>query len=43
MVGILLCALATAIKAPAALGILYIGWSWLGPRGPGGATESGRW
>jgi alpha-1,6-mannosyltransferase len=31
IVGILLCALATAIKAPAALGILYIGWSWLGP------------
>ena len=32
IVGILLCALATAIKAPAALGVLYIGWSWLGPR-----------
>lgn len=32
IVGILLCALATAIKAPAALGILYIGWSWLGPQ-----------
>jgi hypothetical protein len=31
IVGILLCALATAIKAPAALGILYVGWSWLGP------------
>ena len=30
IVGILLCALATAIKAPAAVGILYIGWSWLG-------------
>jgi alpha-1,6-mannosyltransferase len=30
IVGILLCALATAIKAPAALGILYVGWSWLG-------------
>ncbi len=30
IVGILLCALATAIKAPAAIGILYIGWSWLG-------------
>jgi hypothetical protein len=25
-------ALATAIKAPAALGILYVGWSWLGPQ-----------
>ncbi len=30
IVGILLCALATAVKAPAALGALYIGWSWLG-------------
>ncbi len=29
IVGILLCALATAIKAPAAIGVLYIGWSWL--------------
>ncbi len=28
---IVLCALATAIKAPAAVGILYVGWSWLGP------------
>ncbi len=34
LVGILLCALATAIKAPAAIGILYIGWSWLGPEAP---------
>ena len=32
IVGILLCSLATAIKAPAAIGILYIGWSWLGPQ-----------
>ncbi len=31
IVGIVLCALATAIKAPAAIGILYIGWTWLGP------------
>ncbi len=30
----LLCALATAIKAPAALGIVYVGWSWLGPEAP---------
>jgi hypothetical protein len=30
IVGILLCALATAVKAPAAFGIVYIGWSWLG-------------
>ncbi len=32
IVGIVLCALATAIKAPAAVGILYVGWSWLGPQ-----------
>ena len=32
--GILLCAVATAIKAPAAIGILYIGWGWLGPEAP---------
>ncbi|HEY4700272.1 MAG TPA: polyprenol phosphomannose-dependent alpha 1,6 mannosyltransferase MptB, partial [Streptosporangiaceae bacterium] len=32
IVGILLCALATAIKAPAAVGILYVGWTWLGPQ-----------
>jgi len=30
IVGIILCGLATAVKAPAALGILYIGWGWLG-------------
>jgi alpha-1,6-mannosyltransferase len=30
IVGIVLCALATAIKAPAAVGMLYVGWSWLG-------------
>jgi len=30
IVGIVLVSLATAIKAPAALGLLYIGWSWLG-------------
>ncbi len=28
--GVVLCALATAIKAPAGLGVLYIGWEWLG-------------
>ena len=28
--GVVLCALAAAIKAPAALGILYIAWDWLG-------------
>ncbi len=32
IVGILFCALATAIKAPAAIGILYVGWTWLGPQ-----------
>jgi hypothetical protein len=30
VVGIVLCALAAAMKAPAAIGILYIGWDWLG-------------
>ena len=34
ILGIVLCALATAIKAPAALGILYVGWSWLGSQAP---------
>ena len=29
--GVVLCALAAAIKVPAALGILYVGWEWLGP------------
>ncbi len=29
--GVILCALAAAVKAPAALGILYIAWDWLGP------------
>jgi hypothetical protein len=29
--GVVLCALAAAIKVPAALGIVYIGWDWLGP------------
>jgi alpha-1,6-mannosyltransferase len=28
--GIVLCALAAAIKVPAAIGILYIGWNWMG-------------
>ena len=31
MWGIFFCACATAVKAPAALGILYIAWTWLGP------------
>jgi hypothetical protein len=29
--GLVLCALATAIKVPAAVGVLYIGWEWMGP------------
>jgi hypothetical protein len=28
--GIVLCALAAAVKVPAALGVLYIGWEWMG-------------
>jgi hypothetical protein len=28
--GIALCALAAAVKVPAAIGILYIGWEWMG-------------
>jgi len=30
VIGLLLCSLATAIKAPAALGAVYVGWTWLG-------------
>ncbi len=29
--GIVLCALATGIKAPAVLGVLFLGWNWAGP------------
>ena len=29
--GIMLCALAAGVKAPAALGALFIGWNWPGP------------
>ena len=32
--GVVLCALAAAVKVPAALGILYIAWDWLGPGVP---------
>jgi hypothetical protein len=32
--GIVVCALAASIKAPAALGIVYIAWEWLGPNLP---------
>lgn len=31
ILGIVFCATAAAIKAPAALGIIYIAWTWLGP------------
>ncbi|MGH9090743.1 MAG: polyprenol phosphomannose-dependent alpha 1,6 mannosyltransferase MptB [Acidimicrobiales bacterium] len=30
MWGVVLCALAAAVKVPAALGIVYVGWEWLG-------------
>ncbi len=30
VLGIIICSMAAAIKVPAALGIVYIGWSWLG-------------
>jgi hypothetical protein len=29
--GIIVCALAASIKVPAAIGIVYIAWQWLGP------------
>lgn len=31
LLGIVLCSLAAAVKFPAGLGILFIGWEWLGP------------
>jgi hypothetical protein len=34
VLGIVVCTLAAAIKVPAAVGILYIGWDWLGPDMP---------
>jgi alpha-1,6-mannosyltransferase len=34
VLGILLCAVAASIKAPAALGVVYIAWEWLGPKLP---------
>lgn len=30
VLGVVLCSLAAAIKVPAALGIIYVGWDWLG-------------
>ncbi len=32
--GVAVCALAAAIKVPAAIGIIYIGWGWMGPGVP---------
>ena len=32
--GIVLCALAAMVKAPAAMGIIYIGWQWAGAGAP---------
>ncbi len=29
--GIVMCSLAAAVKVPAAIGIVYIGWEWMGP------------
>jgi len=29
--GVVLCALAAAVKAPAFLGVVYVGWGWAGP------------
>ncbi len=34
VLGVMLCASAAAIKVPAELAVLYIGWSWLGPSVP---------
>ncbi len=31
VVGIVLCGLAAAVKVPALIGAVYIGWEWLGP------------
>ena len=30
--GLIFCSLAAAIKAPAALGVVYVAWTWVGPR-----------
>jgi hypothetical protein len=34
LTGIVLCALAASVKAPAAIGIVYIGWEWFGDSRP---------
>lgn len=32
--GVLVCALAAAVKVPAFIGVVYIGWEWMGPGAP---------
>jgi len=32
--GVILCALAAGVKSPAALGVLFLGWTWAGPDAP---------
>lgn len=34
LAGIVLCALAASVKVPAAIGVVYIGWEWMGPGVP---------
>jgi hypothetical protein len=34
VIGVLLCAVAASVKAPAAIGIVYVGWGWAGPGAP---------
>ncbi len=31
VMGVILCTLAAAVKVPAAIGVVYIGWQWMGP------------
>ncbi len=31
VLGVILCTLAAAVKVPAALGVVYVGWQWMGP------------
>jgi alpha-1,6-mannosyltransferase len=34
MPGVIVCALAAGVKSPAALGVLFLGWTWPGPDAP---------
>jgi len=34
VLGIVLCTVGAAVKVPAAIGVVYIGWTWLGPGVP---------